>query len=353
MRKKSFILKTLIVAGSIPFGLAAQLMAADAPAQPTSTDKHHVVSQETSVLEDTIISKNPNREVIRYPYIGIALETLPAATSLENSAPGVQVIYVLRKSPAWESDVRIGDILLTLDGQKLFFPNQFSALLRSYKPGDEIEIMLLRNGEKLKKIVTVGERCVRSVPRTAERNLQKPPCDDIRLYINGRELVLDDDAQKGGWISVTPNGILIRDTIDVPAEFRRLVQRVHSKLPDSQKMLSALKKRYNEARAAALGKARQTFSQVFFGHGNSVIIVGNEKERQVTVSRADDDEILFRGPCATQADIDAIPKEAKEIIDSFTILKPMLPDPAEKEEPTPVPAEVPSSTREKEAPPAE
>lgn len=320
MNTKHSVLKNLIVAGSLPLCLAADLNAAAVPAQ----------TKDVPVLEDTIVvDKKKTENPIRYSYLGIALDALPAATSLESAAPGVQVIYVLQSSPAWDAGIRTGDILLTLDGQKLFFPNQFSALVRSYKPGDEVEIEFLRNGEKLTKKVVVGERRIRSVQRKARSDSSKALPDDIRIYINGREHSLTDGSDFDGWISVTPHGILIRDTLDIPAEFRRLVQRVHSKIPDSQKMLSALKKQYDEARNAALSKARQTFSQVFFGHGNSVIIVGDENGRQVTVSRADDDKVLFRGPCSTQADIDAIPPEAKQIIDTFTVLKPMKTESAE------------------------
>lgn len=309
MKDKNMFLKTLILAATLPvcatFAFAENAVPApesDAPAPVVETDPEESV-------------------VVRYSYLGIALDTLPAATYCENSSPGVQVIYVLKGSPAARAGIESGDILISLDGQKLFFPNQFSALVRSYKPGTEVEIVLLRGGEKMTKKAIIGERRIKSDQRAGATNTQVK--DDVRLYINGREISLADGADLGGWISLTPNGILIRDQLDIPAEFRRLVKRAHSKIPDTQKMLSFLRKQYDDARKAALGKARQTFSQVFFGQGNSVIVVGDEKGRQVTVSRAGDDDILFRGPCTTQEDIDAIPEDAKKIIDSFTVLKPM------------------------------
>lgn len=322
-REKRALLKSLIVAGAFPLCGVPALAEETRPETPPPAP---VVGEAEAAPAP---AKKDDDVFVRYSYLGLALDTLPAATYCENSQPGVQAVYVLKNSPAERAGLKSGDILVSLDGQKLFFPNQFSALVRSYAPGTEVKIVLIRGGEKIEKTAVIGER------RILRRNAPRPDNhakDDVRIYINGREISLADGSELGGWISLTPNGILIRDELDLPSEFRRVVSRVHAKLPDSQKMLSALRRQYDDARRAALGKTRQTFSQVFFGKGNSVIIIGDEKGRQVTVSRAGDDEILFRGNCATQQDIDAIPEEARKIIDEFTVLKPMaLPPPEERE----------------------
>lgn len=313
------LLKALVIAGVAPF-CALDAAEKTAPADAGGNAAVPAVEQAPAPAAGT--RESAARDAVTYPYLGVALETLPAATYCESPLPGVQAVYVLKNSPAEEAGLRSGDILISLDGQKLFFPNQFSALVRSYRPGTEVEIVLLRGGEKLIRTAVIGERRIPAAKHPT-RTADVPARDDIRIYINGREISLADGAELGGWISLTPNGILIRDELDVPAEFRRLVARAHAKLPDTRRTLSFLRRQYDDARRSALGKTQQTFSQVFFGQGNSVIIVGNEKGRQITVSRADDDEILFRGNCATQEEIDAIPPEAKKIIDSFTVLKPM------------------------------
>lgn len=331
------LLKALMVAGVVPFcTLDAEETAPTA--EQGDGGAAAAAAQEPAVPAAAENGKGEESGFVSYSYLGVALDTLPAATYCQNSLPGVQAVYVLKNSPAEKAGLKNGDILISLDGQKLFFPNQFSALVRSYKPGTQVEIVLLRGGEKLTKTAVIGERRIASA-RKAPRP-DKLAKDDVRIYINGREISLADGTELGGWISLTPNGILIRDQLDVPAEFRRIVSRAHAKLPDSQRVLSFLRQQYDDARRSALGKTQQTFSQVFFGQGNSVIIVGNEKGRQVSVSRADEDKILFRGPCATQEEIDAIPPEAKKIIDSFTTLKPM---PIEQEAPQDVPAAAPEA----------
>lgn len=338
IEKKNMLLKALVVAGVLPL-CSVDAAEGGAPlADPSASGQ----GAETPAVPQTESGKKDEAGFISYSYLGLALDALPAASACENAHPGVQAVYVLKNSPAAEAGLRNGDILIALDGQKLFFPNQFSALVRSYKPGTKVEIVLLRGGEKLTKTAVIGERRIAAPKRTSRGDrLAK---DDVRIYINGREISLADGSELGGWISLTPNGILIRDQLDVPTEFRKIVSRAHAKLPDSQRMLTFLRQQYDDARKAALGKTQQTFSQVFFGQGNSVIIVGNEKGRQITVSRADDDKILFRGPCTTQEDIDAIPEEARKIIDSFTNLKPMAlppPEPTEQQpaDDVPVPAE--------------
>ena len=322
-REKRALLKSLIVAGAGPLCGVPALAEETRPEAPPPAP----VVGEAEAAPDA--AKKDDDVFVRYSYLGLALDTLPAATYCDNSQPGVQAVYVLRNSPAERAGLKSGDILVSLDGQKLFFPNQFSALVRSYAPGTEVKIVLVRGGERIEKTAVIGER------RILRRNAPRPDNhakDDVRIYINGREISLADGSELGGWISLTPNGILIRDELDLPSEFRRVVSRVQAKLPDRQKMLSELRRQYDDARRAALGKTRQTFSQVFFGKGNSVIIVGDEKGRQVTVSRAGDDDILFRGNCATQQEIDAIPEEARKIIEEFTMLKPMALPPNEERE---------------------
>ena len=322
LKNRKLFLKKLILASVLPLCAGTFACSEQVSATPAETQ------EKTEATPAKTKSFSENEQVIsRYSYLGVALDTLPAATYCDSSVPGVQAVYVRAGSPAAEAGILPGDILISLDGQKLFFPNQFSALVRSYKPGTDVEIVLLRGGEKMIKKVTIGERCITAPKRI--RHGETYAKDDVRLYINGKEILLGDGTDLGGWISLTPNGVLIRDELDIPAEFRRLVNRAHAKLPDSKKMLSFLRRQYDDARKAALGKARQTFSQVFFGQGNSVIVVGDENGRQVTVSRAGDDDILFRGPCTTQEDIDSIPEDAKKIIDAFTELKPM---PVEKVE---------------------
>lgn len=316
---KKNLLRALLIGGAFPL-IAVVGVAEESTVEqkvPAPQEPVHIVEGEDLKKEAPAAVKS-----VCYPYIGVALETLPAATLCENTRPGIQVVYVQKGSPAEQVGIKAGDILVLFEDQKLFFPNQFSSLIRSYKPGDKIELTIVRGDTIVKKTPVIGERRI-EIPAPQPPKKTEIPKDDVRIYINGREYSLADGVDLGEWITLTPRGILIRDTLNIPAEFRNFVSRVHSKLPDSKKMLSSLRKQYDEARAAAVGKACHTFSQVFFGNGNSVIIVGNEKSRQITVSRSNDDSIIFRGPCTTQADIDAIPEEAKKIIEYFTILKPM------------------------------
>lgn len=311
-------------AGIAALALASFCTAFANPENPPATDGAALPPEAVVPTQPVVppLPANIAAREVRYSYLGTGVEPLPAASYCESARPGIQVVYVPKDSPAAVAGILAGDILLTLDGQKIFFPNQLSALVRSYEPGTSVAIELLRGTEKLTKTVVLGERVI-AVPEKKAVGAR----DDVRIYINGREISLADAADSGGWISMTPNGILIRDQLDIPAEFRQLVSRVKAKLPDSRRTLTFLRQQYDDARKAALGKAHSTFSQFFYGHGNSVVIVGSDDSREITVSRADDGEVIFHGSCATQAEINAIPADARKIIDSFTTLKPMLPPP--------------------------
>ena len=66
---------------------------------------------------------------------------------------GLIVSDVFRFSPAGKAHIKQGDILTELDGRKVMNCYDLKSILRLKKPGDKIELKILRDGkEKILKV---------------------------------------------------------------------------------------------------------------------------------------------------------------------------------------------------------
>ncbi|MGN0835548.1 MAG: PDZ domain-containing protein [Candidatus Spyradosoma sp.] len=238
---------------------------------------------------------------------------------------GLPVIYVKEDSPAEKAGLSVGDILLSFDGQKLFFPNQFAALLRTYDPDDVVEIDFVHEGELKRARVQLCARTGSAVAvRGNEGGIVPAPNDkdDVRLLINGREIPLSKNMEWSNCVAVTPDAVIIRTNVeDVPADLMRVLRSFRARMPDPMESARTIDRR---GRGELIG-GMSAASQVYFADGNTVLLMRENDKREVTVRTAEDGEI-FRGPCATQAEIEKIPPRALEIISGFTTLRPIAPD---------------------------
>jgi len=85
---------------------------------------------------------------VQVPWIGAVVQDLgrPEAASFAGPRSGVVVRRVERGSPAAESGIRPGDVIVALDGRPVQSADQYSQLVRDREPGAEIELTLWRNG---------------------------------------------------------------------------------------------------------------------------------------------------------------------------------------------------------------
>jgi aminopeptidase N len=72
--------------------------------------------------------------------------------------PGVRVQQVMPASAAEEAGIQVGDIVVTIDDQDIIDLRSYSAILKSYAPGDEIAVTVIRDGERLPFKATLSER---------------------------------------------------------------------------------------------------------------------------------------------------------------------------------------------------
>jgi serine protease Do len=93
---------------------------------------------------------------VRRPQLGVLVEDLSRVTGVSTDG-GVLIREVLPDSPAWQSGLQAGDIIVMIGSQEVQYLAQlFDALLNFY-PGDEITLNFMRDEKRQSVTVTLGE----------------------------------------------------------------------------------------------------------------------------------------------------------------------------------------------------
>jgi len=71
---------------------------------------------------------------------------------------GVRVQRVMPESAAERAGIQPGDVVIALDGKAVTDLRSYSTLLKSYAPGDSVEVAFLREGEKMTVTSVLGAR---------------------------------------------------------------------------------------------------------------------------------------------------------------------------------------------------
>lgn len=71
---------------------------------------------------------------------------------------GVIVAHVLRDGPAWQAGLRVGDIVVGIDNEKVEDAIGFLNQIAPYRPGEEVTLTVVRDGKQRKVNVIAGTR---------------------------------------------------------------------------------------------------------------------------------------------------------------------------------------------------
>ena len=123
--------------------------------------------------QQVLIAPPMARHTEKAAYLGLSTSPPPPALRHQLKLPdgtALVVDFVQPNSPAQKSGIRQYDLLLKLNDQLLINAEQLAVLVRTFKPGEEVHLTLLREGEK------------QSVPvALAERDL--PPLNELELQL--------------------------------------------------------------------------------------------------------------------------------------------------------------------------
>ena len=76
----------------------------------------------------------------------------------DDSDEGVVVVSVTDGAPAADAGIEEGDVLVSIGGSEIDEAGDVPAAIRSHRPGDEIEIVVERGGERVTVNATLAER---------------------------------------------------------------------------------------------------------------------------------------------------------------------------------------------------
>ncbi len=105
---------------------------------------------------DSIISQG---KVIR-GYLGVQVQPLTADLAKQfgmKDEKGILVVDVTEGSPADEGGLKRGDIIVSYDGKDVDNPFQLKNLVASTKPGEKVDMKIIRDGKPLSTSVTITE----------------------------------------------------------------------------------------------------------------------------------------------------------------------------------------------------
>ena len=152
-----------------------EMIQTDAPINPGNSGGALVDRQGRVVGMNTLIRTDGTVEgnlgvgfAIPTDTIFLVTERIANGESLENGFLGISgqnptigragalIIDVVPESPAYESGLEAGDLIIGIDGSPILGMSELAARIRLSSPGSTVEIRVVRNGEQLTFTVTLG-----------------------------------------------------------------------------------------------------------------------------------------------------------------------------------------------------
>lgn len=95
------------------------------------------------------------------PYLGVAFQMLTAELAEQHDLPvdeGAWIVQVIDGSPADQAELRVGDVILAVDGREVTASRTLAKIIAQFEPGDEVELELRRGPRALSVDVELGRR---------------------------------------------------------------------------------------------------------------------------------------------------------------------------------------------------
>jgi membrane-associated protease RseP (regulator of RpoE activity) len=94
------------------------------------------------------------------PYLGVVYQTVTPEFAEQHDLDvdyGAFISEVIEGSPAQRGGLRVGDVILEVDGERVTTRNTLTDLVATYSPGDTVELTVLRRGKPSDFVITFGE----------------------------------------------------------------------------------------------------------------------------------------------------------------------------------------------------
>ncbi len=166
------------------------------------------------------VEAQPRHSEAAVGYLGIGSVDINAELAKELKLPeevGVEVTKLEPGSPAAVAGLRLNDVIVQFNGQRVEGQNQFVRLLSETPPGREVRIQIYRNGYAQSLIAKIGVKPpevqqVRLAPFGFYAGGAGPDIPTPRMsWRNGMGAEWETvDGQLAAWFGVKDSGVLVR-----------------------------------------------------------------------------------------------------------------------------------------------
>ena len=114
------------------------------------------INQTKRIIEDLITMGD-----VKGAWLGISFQEISENLSLKlnlNDTKGVMITQVLKNSPAETASLERQDVIIEIDGKKINGTSDLRNIIFHKYPGTEVNLTIIRKGEKLNKIVILSDR---------------------------------------------------------------------------------------------------------------------------------------------------------------------------------------------------
>jgi hypothetical protein len=215
-----------------------------------------------------------------------ALDLKPGtALSIRSVGPG---------TPAAEAGLLPGDVLVKLNDQLIINGQQLAVLVRTFAPGDEIALHVLRDGDPLELKAKLAGRAVAPKPMIPRIPIQPMPnIGDIDALF---------ERLRGPGVGPFGPGD------DVHEMFDQMQRRMFEQRDEMQRMMDQMRDRLGE---------RGVHSSVSFSDGeHNLQLRSDGHENHLTVKTLDG-EVLFEGVLPEDGQVEGVPAEVQKKIDNL------------------------------------
>lgn len=188
----------------------------------------------------------------------------------EPSEQGVRVLEVVSESAAEEAELQVGDILLQVDEEAIDSPAELAEAIRSYKPGNEAVLKLIRGDQEMTLPVVLGHRTPQSMNwkefsfqdgKDSRAPHQCTPKAQLGVMVNDQEKgvhVLEVFPESGADAAGIREGDIIYqiDKTDIQ-DSKELIDLIGSHKPGDQIQVSILREGVRKNVKVTLGSRNQ------------------------------------------------------------------------------------------------
>ncbi|PID59286.1 MAG: trypsin [Ignavibacteriae bacterium] len=166
-----------------------------------------------AVAEDLIENGKVSRG-----YIGVSIGAIDAATAKAiglDKPKGIMIQNIVPDGAASKKDIKAGDVILEIDGKELMKPNELQSYIARKRAGDEVELIIYRDGKQIKRSVelkgieTDSEEVVKENKTKAKEKKDKDKVVEVKFDNLGLTVMnLSSEMAKAYKVE---SGIFIKD----------------------------------------------------------------------------------------------------------------------------------------------